>query len=210
MTSGKDSMKNDFNSGDVKISIPPTILYSMVAKMEDVRKTVTSDFKQAGDLIYQVGKTYDELGGSEFYQLFDELGKNVPEVRMQDAKKIYKKMMQANDEQLLESAHDISDGGLAVALTESAFTKGLGIEVSKPANSELTEIAWLFAESHSRFVVSVKSENKEKLVQLFQKDCCYLGKVTQNGNIKITNNNKKLIDKPVSQLKQAWDKGLNR
>jgi phosphoribosylformylglycinamidine synthase len=210
MTSGKDSMKNDFKAGDVKISIPPTILYSMVAKLPDVRKTITSDFKQAGDLIFQIGKTYNELGGSEFYQLFDELGQNVPQVRMQNAKKVYEKMMQANDEHLLESAHDISDGGLAVALTESAFTKGMGIDISIPANSDLSETAWLFAESHSRFVISVKPENKRKLELLFQTDCCYLGKVTSDGKIKIANNNKKLIDLPVSQLKQAWDEGLNR
>ena len=69
LTSGKDSMKNDFKADGVKISVPPTVLYSMTAKVEDVRQVVTSDFKQADDVIYLLGETYDELGGSEFYQL---------------------------------------------------------------------------------------------------------------------------------------------
>ena len=67
LTSGKDSMKNDFKADGVKISVPPTVLYSMTAKMEDVRRAVTSDFKQADDVVYLLGETYDELGGSEYY-----------------------------------------------------------------------------------------------------------------------------------------------
>jgi phosphoribosylformylglycinamidine (FGAM) synthase-like enzyme len=78
MTSGKDSMKNDFKAEGQKISVPPTILYSMASKIKDIRKIVTSDFKAAGDIIYQLGKTYDELGASEFYRLYDEIGSNVP------------------------------------------------------------------------------------------------------------------------------------
>ncbi|RLC50671.1 MAG: phosphoribosylformylglycinamidine synthase, partial [Candidatus Cloacimonadota bacterium] len=103
MTSGKDSMKNDFKAGKVKISVPPTILYSMVAKIEDVRKTVTSNFKAEGDLIYLLGKTYDELGASDFYKLFGELGANVPKVRKEKAKQLYEKMAIANELNLIES-----------------------------------------------------------------------------------------------------------
>ncbi|MCK4957077.1 MAG: phosphoribosylformylglycinamidine synthase, partial [Candidatus Cloacimonetes bacterium] len=127
MTSGKDSMKNDFKAGKVKISVPPTILYSMVAKIDDVRKTITSNFKAKDDLIYVLGKTYNELGGSEFYRLFNELGANVPKVRRDDAMKLYKNVMQANDKNLIESSHDISDGGLAVTVVESAFGGQFGV-----------------------------------------------------------------------------------
>ncbi|NOZ36189.1 MAG: phosphoribosylformylglycinamidine synthase, partial [Chlorobi bacterium] len=116
MTSGKDSMKNDFKAEGVKISVPPTIVYSMAAKIKDVRNTITSDFKAEGDLIYQVGITYNELGASEFYKLFNELGANVPKVRKEQAKDTYLKMMQANEQDLIVSAHDISDGGMLTAL----------------------------------------------------------------------------------------------
>ncbi|MDQ2795325.1 MAG: AIR synthase-related protein, partial [Bacteroidota bacterium] len=97
LTSGKDSMKNDFKADGVKISVPPTVLYSMTAKMEDVRRAITSDFKEAGDVIYLLGETYDELGGSEFYALHGQLGANVPKVDFTRAKALYVLIGQAND-----------------------------------------------------------------------------------------------------------------
>lgn len=152
LTSGKDSMKNDFKADGVKISVPPTVLYSMTAKIEDVRRTITSDFKQADDVVYLLGETYDELGGSEFYQLFGELGANVPIVRFEEAKALYTLMGQANEQSLIQSCHDVSDGGLAVALAEATFGYGFGAEVELPAG--LPVHVQLFSESHSRFVAS--------------------------------------------------------
>ena len=130
LTSGKDSMKNDFKADGVKISVPPTVLYSMTAKIEDVRQVVTSDFKQAGDVIYLLGETYDELGGSEFYQLDNTLGANVPRVRFEEAKALYVLVGEANEQQLIQSCHDLSDGGFAVALAECTFGRdGLGADL---------------------------------------------------------------------------------
>ncbi len=137
LTSGKDSMKNDFKADGVKISVPPTVLYSMTAKIEDVRRTITSDFKQEGDVVYLLGETYDELGGSEFYQLFGELGANVPQVRFEQAKALYILMGEANDQGLIQSCHDLSDGGLAVALAEATFGYGFGAEVELPPQPPL-------------------------------------------------------------------------
>ena len=160
-------MKNDFKARKIKISVPPTILYSMVAKVDDVRKTVTSDFKAAGDLIYQIGKTYDELGATEFYKLFDELGANVPQVHKENARRIYEKVMLANEQNLIESNHDISDGGLAVAVTESAFGGGFGAEIDLTKFTDLDLKAILFAESHSRFICSIKPENRARFEAIF-------------------------------------------
>ena len=67
LISGKDSMKNDYIIGDLKISIPPTVLFSMIGRIDDVRKAVTMDAKSAGDLVYVLGETRDELGGSEYF-----------------------------------------------------------------------------------------------------------------------------------------------
>ncbi|HHJ53891.1 MAG TPA: phosphoribosylformylglycinamidine synthase, partial [Caldithrix abyssi] len=145
MTSGKDSMKNDFIKEGIKISVPPTILYSVVAKIPDVRRTITAEFKRPGDLIYLVGQTFDELGGSEFYQLFGELGAHVPIVRPELAARVYGKMQQAHEQAWLHSAHDISDGGLAVALAESAFGGELGALVNIP-KTDLSLPAFLFSE----------------------------------------------------------------
>lgn len=209
MTSGKDSMKNDFKKGDVKISVPPTILYSMVAKIDDVRKTLTSDFKEVGDVIYQVGKTYDELGGSECYALFDVLGANVPKVRKDDAKRIYDKMSQAHTNGLIASAHDMSDGGLAVALAESAFGGKKACKINIPG-AEIGALAKLFSESHSRFVVSVEPSKVDDFEAIFADDCIRLGKVTDDNMMSVVIENNEVIKSKVSDLQEAWINGLRK
>lgn len=207
MTSGKDSMKNDFIKDGVKISVPPTILYSMVAKIDDVRRTVTAEFKQAGDLVYLVGHTYDELGASEFYQLFDELGANVPRVRKQEAKSIYLKMMQAHRQRLIVSAHDISDGGLAVALAESAFGGNYGADVDLP-DTGIGELAMLYSESPSRFVVSIAPESKENFEAIMKDEAFFLGKVSKTAKMLVSQNGREIINIALSELVESWKKGL--
>jgi len=207
MTSGKDSMKNDFKSGDIKISVPPTILYSMVAKIDDVRDTVTSDFKADGDLIYILGETYNELGASEFYKLFGELGKNVPKVRKENADRLYKKIMKTNDLALIASCHDLSDGGLATAITECSFTDNFGADIELGTLSDIGVNAAFFAESHSRFIVSVDPDNKERFEEILTEDAFYLGKVTSDDRLIIKSYGKNLIDLSTNDLQSAWEKG---
>ena len=204
MTSGKDSMKNDFKAEGVKISVPPTILYSMVSKVEDVRKSVTSNFKTTGDLIYQVGETYDELGASEFYKLFDELGANVPLVRKEKAKKLYLKMMQSHSLNFIESAHDLSDGGLAVALAECVLGTEYGIKVDLNLLGTLSDTVKLFSESHSRFVVSVKPENRLAFEKIFADRAFLLGQVSTQKEYVIQSNREELIHIPVQELEKQW------
>ena len=208
MTSGKDSMKNDFKAGNIKISVPPTILYSMVAKIDDTRNTVTSDFKAEGDLIYQIGETYDELGASEFYRLFAELGANVPIVRKEKAKQIYQKVMVANQRNLIESNHDISDGGLAVALTESAFGGGFGANIYLGADDTNNLNSDLFSESHSRFVTSVRPENQADFESIFKDDAILIGKVTSDQKLLVKYNSEEVINIEVNKLRKAWEDGL--
>jgi phosphoribosylformylglycinamidine synthase len=206
LTSGKDSMKNDFKSGDVKISVPPTVLYSIVAKLDDVRKTTSSNFKQADDLIYIIGKTYNEMGGSEFYKLLGHLGKNVPVVRKEDAKKRYLNMTEAHRKQLLRSAHDISDGGMIVALAESVIGTDLGVKIHLDQFDELFQI--LFSESHSRFIISVKEKDADMLEKIFENDAFRIGKVTSDKNFSVSYKNKLIINCPVSELQMSWESGL--
>jgi phosphoribosylformylglycinamidine synthase subunit PurSL len=208
MTSGKDSMKNDFKAGKVKISVPPTILYSMVAKLDDVRNTVTSNLKAEGDLIYVLGKTYDELGASEFYKLFDELGANVPRVRKEEALKLYNTVIKANEQNLIESCHDLSDGGMVVAIAESAVGTDFGAIINLNHFEDLSLQAILFSESHSRFAVSIKPENKERFENLFGDMSTFIGEVDISKRLKIYNESNSLIDLKVAKLQKAWDEGL--
>jgi len=210
LTSGKDSMKNDFKADGVKISIPPTILYSMTAKIDDVRQTVTSDFKAAGDLVYQLGDTYNELGGSEFYKLYDELGANVPKVRKDAAKELYLKVMQANKQGLIASSHDLSDGGLAVAFAESAFGGQLGATIDLEALGNVLDVnAKLFAESHSRFLVSVAPNNQATFEAILGKKAHLLGKVTEDKQLTINHNGETLVKLSTNALLEAWSSGLS-
>jgi phosphoribosylformylglycinamidine synthase II len=215
LTSGKDSMKNDFKADGVKISVPPTVLYSMTAKIEDVRRTITSDFKQADDLIYLLGETYDELGGSEFYQLFGELGANVPKVRFEEAKALYTLMGQANDQGLIQSCHDLSDGGLAVALAEATFGYGFGADIdldlgANPTGALSTQ-ALLFSESHSRFVVTVAPEDEDAFEQHFGGRAYYLGVVTTDGQLQVQHQGRLLISASTAALRHEWTNGpVNR
>ena len=207
MTSGKDSMKNDLRAGGRKISVPPTVLYSMAARLDDVRRTVTSELKAEGDLVYLLGETFDELGGSQLYKLHGELGANVPRVRKERAKARYLKVGEAHERALLESCHDLSDGGLAVALAEAAFGGGIGFEVLLPRR-DLSAMVQLYSESHSRLLVSVRPENRAAFEALFASDCALLGKAT-GGRARIAGPlGERLVDLSLEELLGAWERGL--
>src|SRR3989339_226578 len=107
--SGKDSMKNDYQIGSVRISVPPTLLFSTIGKIEDVRKAVTMDIKKPGDLVYVLGKTWRELGGSEWYAQNGAIGNSVPKVRPKTAKLLYQRLSLAIRDGLVASCHDCSD-----------------------------------------------------------------------------------------------------
>ena len=127
--SGKDSFYNEFNLHGKSTPIPGTLLISAISVMDDVNKAVSMYAKGAGNLIYVVGKTRDELGGSHYYDLYKAIGNNVPKVYHQEAKKTFAALSKATEKGLVRAMHDCSDGGLAVSLAEVAFSGGLGMEV---------------------------------------------------------------------------------
>ncbi|MFH0904394.1 MAG: AIR synthase-related protein, partial [Methanobacteriota archaeon] len=110
--SGKDSMKNDYHIGGRKISIPPTVLFSTIGKIEDVRKAVTMDVKRPDDRVYVLGMTRDELGGSEYFASLGFIGNDVPKVNAGSARKLYSALEKAIGEGTVASCHDCSDGGM--------------------------------------------------------------------------------------------------
>ncbi len=207
MTSGKDSMKNDFKGGGKRISVPPTVLFSAVARIADVRRVVTSDLKASGDAIYLLGETREELGGSAFHRLHGAVGMGVPKVVPDAAVDLYRRVAAANDEGLVQSSHDLSDGGLAVALAECTFGTGLGAAVELPED-EVSDAAWLFGESHSRFVVTVKPPDAPRFEALLGHRCTRLGEVTPLPHLRIGRGDETLVDGPLGPLMEAWRTGL--
>jgi len=214
LVSGKDSMKNDFYDGSTKISIPPTLLFSVIGKIEDARKAVTMDVKRPGDIVYLLGKTADELGASEYFTQRGVVGNKVPKVDAAKAYQRYQAYHQAVLAGTVASCHDLSDGGLAVAVAESAFAGGFGMTLD--LNSVLwkgdnkNETALLFSESASRHLVTVRPEKREQFEQIMSGNCfASIGVVTEEQTLSISGLNGAVVVKAgLAELKEAWQKTL--
>lgn len=216
LISGKDSMKNDFYDGAVKISIPPTLLFSVIGKIEDARKAVTMDVKRPGDLVYLLGCTANELGGSEYLAMGGKIGNDVPKVDPASAYARYQAYHKAVLRGLVASCHDLSDGGLVVAAAESAFAGGFGISLDlsrvpwQGDEAGWTDAALLFSESASRLLVTVRREHAEAFEEVMGEDCCArIGVVTEEPVLKIeaiVGNT--IVRAGLAELKEAWQKTL--
>ncbi|MDO9516033.1 MAG: AIR synthase-related protein [Syntrophales bacterium] len=212
--SGKDSMKNDYIIGETKISIPPTLLFSTMGKIEDVRKAVTMDAKKPGDLVYILGETLEEMGGSEWFALHGFIGNTVPKVNAQKAKKLYQALSKAIDRRLVASCHDCSDGGLGVALAETAFAGGLGMDVSLsliPREGIRRDDYLLFSESQSRFVVTVSPDSQEEFEgSMAGSVFACIGKTISGGTFRIAGiHGETIVEEAIDSLKEAWQKPLD-
>ncbi len=212
--SGKDSMKNDYMMEGTKISIPPTLLFSVIAKIDDVRKAVTMDAKQAGDIVYVLGTTYNELGASEYAVEHGAIGNNVPVVREEDSLPRFHALEQAIADGLVASCHDCSDGGLGVALAETAFSGDLGMEIDltkAPMEGIERDDVMLFSESQSRFVVTVQ-QNKAAAFEAVMADTGLgkLGTVTKEMTMKMSGlNGQAVMNADLGKIKAAWQATLD-
>ncbi len=211
--SGKDSMKNDYQIGKIRISIPPTLLFSVLGQMKDVRQAVTMDVKKPGDLVYVLGKTFRELGGSEWYALRGAIGNGVPRVHAETAKALYEALGRAIRAGLVASCHDCSDGGLGVALAETAFAGGFGLAVelrAVPAEGIARNDELLFSESQSRFVVTVRPEARDAFeAALAGSVFARVGEAIPEPILRIDGlDGKGIIREDLAGLKKAWQKPL--
>ncbi len=211
--SGKDSMKNDYIGGGVKISIPPTVLFSVLGKMEDVRRAVSMEAKRPQDLVYVLGVTYPELGGSEYFAMMGYVGNEVPRVRAEESRELYLRLWKAIQEGLVASCHDCSDGGLGVALAEVAFSGSLGMEVDlreAPQEGVERDDYLLFSESQSRFVVTVRPEHRGAFEEVMEGVPFSRIGVVREGRIfgVIGLEGRKVIEADIFRLKEAWQRPL--
>ncbi|MBR2904437.1 MAG: phosphoribosylformylglycinamidine synthase, partial [Lentisphaeria bacterium] len=164
--SGKDSMKNDSTRGGRKISIPPTVLFSVIGKADDIAHCVSPDFKRVDEDVYVVGLTKPELGGSEYFAMMGATGNNVPKVNAEEALKLYKAIENMLKEDIVSSVGTPALGGIAVAMAKAAMggRVGVSLDLSKvPAESGMKDAEILFSESNSRFIISCKKENSAAL-----------------------------------------------
>ena len=212
--SGKDSLYNEYSVNKKSLAIPGTLLISAIAIMDDINKAVSMYAKQAGDLLYVAGDTYDELGGSHYYDTLGFLGNNVARVNPKKAKQIFQRLAEASSSGLIKAMHDCSEGGIAVAAAEMAFAGGLGMELFlsevpyKMQNARNDSI--LFSESNSRFIVEVEKKNQK----IFENKLLGLpfglaGYVSKNKDFKVYGlDGKPCVEADIYQLKEAWLKPL--
>ncbi len=211
--SGKDSMKNDYTGGGAKISIPPTVLFSVMGVVPDVRNTVTSDFKHAGEAIYLLGMTRRELGGSE---LADELGlasSEVPHVDPVPALLRYRTLYTAINAGQVSACHDLSDGGLAVAVAEMALGGRNGASINLdlvPVAGVLTKTEILYTESASRLLVTVPKDKQAAFEALFKgQHCAHIGEVVPAPDLSILSGSSTLLTQPVEDLARSFKATLD-
>lgn len=225
--SGKDSLNNEFSyEVDIKgsdplatsgsdpfksiqrktVAIPSTLLITALGQVDDVETCVTMDLKGPGNLLYLIGETKDEMGGSHYNLVNGLAGGNVPTVDKEMAPKIFRALHQAIKQGLILSCHDLSEGGLAVAVAEMAFAGGVGVEL-KLSNAK--NVVSLFSESNTRFAIEVSESNSVKLESILAGlQITVIGKTNQSQMIRIAVDGSNVVCGPLSEFKSSWQFGM--
>ncbi len=186
-------------------AIMPTPIIGMVGLLQKTAYATPSTIQNSGDLVYLVGEAKAEFAGSELQNVLEgSYAGKAPHIDLEVEAKRQKQILEAVHDGLIVSAHDIAEGGLAVALAETAFNaKGLGVEVSLEGDAT-TE---LFSETQSRFLISVKAENKEKFESVVT-EAQEIGIVTADGNLKVNINKEAVIEEKAEQLNKLWKEAI--
>ena len=210
--SGKDSLNNEFNTGKKTVAIPPTLLISAISVIDDVKKTISPDIKKPGSLIYMIGRTRQEMGGSQYLFARGKKGGVVPRVDPKRSLKLMNKLSSAINKGLVRSAHDCSDGGMAVCLAEMLFAGGLGAEVALdgiPRESSVKrDDVLLFSESNSRFIVEVPPD-KQKEFERGMKGVPFglIGQVAEHDRMIVRGlSRKEAMNADIHALKKNWQR----
>jgi phosphoribosylformylglycinamidine synthase len=197
----------------VKISIPPTVLFSVMGFVPDVSRVVTSDFKRPGELVYLLGATRAELGASELASELGFTSPDVPQVDAVSARARYVALHAAIRAGLVTACHDCSDGGLAVALAEMAIGGRLGADLDPapaPGAAGPTDLELLYAESQSRLVVTVAPESRAAFEAAFAGQVLgLLGTVTEQPGLTLRRGRANLCAEAVEGLAQAFKTTLD-
>ncbi len=216
--SGKDSMFNDFKGFDadsraIKISVPPTLLISSLGVLQDCGKAVSMDAKIAGDLVYVLGETRNELGASEYFASKQGIGNSVPKVDAGRAIKLYNALGRAIEAELVASVQPVGLGGIGIAVAKKCIAGALGAKLDLrkvPKSSDVQRNDFLlFSETQSRFVVTIAKENRQQFEKIMQGNAAAcIGEIAE-GNLEITGlDGNKIIDFPIAELEEAYKKPL--
>jgi phosphoribosylformylglycinamidine synthase II len=214
LLSGKDSMYIDGNLGGPfgerrKVSGLPTLQFTVCSVIEDNSKCITMDAKFPGDLVYVLGETRNELGGSEYYQLLGSVGLHVPSVKVKEFWPLYQALYRAVQQGVVASCHAVSRGGLGVHLAMVAMAGEVGMEIHLPmipGASNLTASQVLYSESCGRFIMTVAPEKKERFEEIFSgAKIGQVGRIAESPHFSIKDGTgQTIIDEDMMVLKETW------
>lgn len=212
LISGKDSMKNDARVAGRKISIRPTLLVSLLGIISDVRGAMTTDFKGAGDGLYVVGETRGEMGGTRIESVTGRRLGPAPSVKLDSARRAYGRLAGAIRKSLVRSCHDLSDGGLWVALAESSIGGECGARVSlddMPVSPDCGRqpARLLFCETPSRFLVSVAPRAEARWRRAMKGTAfARIGEVTRDPRLLVTEGGRDVASLSLQEARAAWQR----
>jgi phosphoribosylformylglycinamidine synthase len=196
---GNVSFYNESSNG----AIPPSPIVSCLGRLKDVTKAVPMHFQTSDSILIMAGERRDELGGSVFYSLHDELGANVPQPNLEEVKNQIFALTDCINEGLVLSCHDIADGGVASTVVEMTFGNGIGCDIT--INSDLPTDKILFSETGG-FVLEVSPENADAVLSNFSKYESDVFQVGTTGSNTIQIN--RVVDMVISDAKKTWANGL--
>ena len=196
---GNVSFYNESKSG----SIPPSPIVSCLGKLNNIEHSLPMHFQKSESDILMIGERKNELGGSIYYQLFKELGANVPKPNLIESKNEIFAITDCAEKSLMLSCHDISDGGIAISIAEMTFGNNIGCNVTIP--SELEEYQAFFSETGGFVIETIKSKTAN-VQKVFEKYNLKTFKIGETGGDQIKLNN--TININVSKAKQKWKSGL--
>ena len=207
--SGKDSFYNYFETDQGPVSIPTTCLISGMGVIEDPSHVTGASIRNNNSVILILGATDSKMGGSVLARIKEKTKEEVPHANFESALNDYKKFHKAVSEGLILSAHDISEGGLGVAIAEMAFSEvgGVTIDLGQlPTKGEVSNAECLFAETPSRILIECESNSLNQLEKIFEgSDYSVIGKVTtDHQNISINVGSENVLEVGISTLKEKW------
>ena len=197
---GNVSFYNESKNG----SIPPSPIVSCLGKLKNVKKAIGMSFLRSNSNLILVGKRKSEMGGSAYYHLKNKFDTSLPKPDLDEVRRQIFALTDCIEEQLILSCHDISDGGLGVALSEMAFENNIGFKIYMDENLRFDEI--LFSETGG-FIMEVDSNKLETVFKTFSKYSVELFTIGKTGGDSLMIND--LLNVTLQKAKDAWENGLN-
>jgi phosphoribosylformylglycinamidine synthase len=208
--SGKDSLFNEYRLADGSAhAIPGTLLISALGIVPDIRRMASMHLKRPGNVLYLVGVTGNDLGGSLALRLHDSRGIEPPHADLTLAKRVFSAIHRAIRAELVQACHDLSEGGLAVAAAEMAIGGRHGVEIALQGipvgGAALADATLLFAESPTRFLIEITPQDAaafEKVVSRVPH--AMIGQVLDDDRFVISNAGRVVITTSVDRLRNCW------